>query len=133
MPNPIETGIRSAAEASVAMMAAFSRRWLRKSDGSFLLGIHAPMRAELTLEDLPVARRHPTGPERPLPEDGGQPGRTRSPTNHHWFLGDGMVHGIAIEDGKALWYRNRWIASRSATARSGARPRQGRGTGATTR
>ena len=27
----------------------------------------------------------------------------------HWFFGDGMVHGIRIADGKAEWYRNRFV------------------------
>jgi carotenoid cleavage dioxygenase len=27
----------------------------------------------------------------------------------HWFLGDGMVHGVRIEGGKASWYRNRYV------------------------
>lgn len=27
----------------------------------------------------------------------------------HWFLGDGMVHGIRLENGKAPWYRARYI------------------------
>ena len=26
----------------------------------------------------------------------------------HWFLGDGMLHGVRIRDGQALWYRNRY-------------------------
>ena len=38
---------------------------------------------------------------------------------HHWFLGDGMLHGLAIADGKAAWYRNRWIGSRRAAAALG--------------
>src|SRR5690606_27098872 len=29
---------------------------------------------------------------------------------YHWFDGDGMVHAIRIEDGRAH-YRNRWVAS----------------------
>ncbi len=29
--------------------------------------------------------------------------------NTHWFLGDGMLHGVRIRDGQALWYRNRYI------------------------
>jgi len=24
---------------------------------------------------------------------------------YHWFSGDGMVHGIRLQDGKAEWYR----------------------------
>ena len=33
----------------------------------------------------------------------------RSGTSPHWFLGDGMLHGVRIERGKAVWYRNRWV------------------------
>lgn len=27
----------------------------------------------------------------------------------HWFLGNGMIHGVEIESGKANWYRNRYV------------------------
>jgi carotenoid cleavage dioxygenase len=27
----------------------------------------------------------------------------------HWFLGNGMLHGVEIRDGKANWYRNRYV------------------------
>lgn len=27
----------------------------------------------------------------------------------HWFLGNGMVHGVRLQAGKALWYKNRWV------------------------
>jgi carotenoid cleavage dioxygenase-like enzyme len=27
----------------------------------------------------------------------------------HWFLGDGMVHGVRLEGGRATWYANRWV------------------------
>ncbi|GAA2391789.1 carotenoid oxygenase family protein [Dactylosporangium salmoneum] len=27
----------------------------------------------------------------------------------HWFLGRGMIHGVRLRDGRAEWYRNRWI------------------------
>ena len=30
-------------------------------------------------------------------------------TSPHWFLGDGMIHGVRIEKGKAKWYRNRYV------------------------
>jgi carotenoid cleavage dioxygenase len=30
----------------------------------------------------------------------------------HWFLGDGMLHGVCLEDGQARWYRNRWVRTR---------------------
>ncbi len=33
------------------------------------------------------------------------------PDEYNWFTGDGMVHGIRISGGRALWYRNRWVDS----------------------
>ena len=30
----------------------------------------------------------------------------------HWFTGPGMLHGIRLRDGRADWYRNRWIRTR---------------------
>jgi carotenoid cleavage dioxygenase-like enzyme len=27
----------------------------------------------------------------------------------HWFQGDGMLHGVRLRDGRAEWYRNRWV------------------------
>src|SRR6185312_10792811 len=31
----------------------------------------------------------------------------------HWFTGDGMVHGVRLENGRAAWYRNRWVRTDS--------------------
>ena len=39
-------------------------------------------------------------------KNGSNPPRSDSP---HWFFGDGMVHGVRLADGKAEWYRNRWV------------------------
>ena len=27
----------------------------------------------------------------------------------HWFAGDGMVHGVRLDAGNAVWYRNRYV------------------------
>ncbi|MCP2324361.1 carotenoid cleavage dioxygenase [Hamadaea flava] len=27
----------------------------------------------------------------------------------HWFMGSGMLHGVRLRDGRAEWYRNRWV------------------------
>ena len=39
--------------------------------------------------------------------------------NYHWFLGAGMVHGVRLRDGKAEWYRNRWVRSKAVAAAHG--------------
>ena len=40
---------------------------------------------------------------------------------HHWFVGTGMVHGVRLRDGRAEWYRNRYVRGRRR--RRGAGPR----------
>ncbi|CAN0583608.1 unnamed protein product, partial [Laminaria digitata] len=40
--------------------------------------------------------------------------KAHSPS-HHWFVGDGMAHGIRIKGGEAAWYRNRWIRSNAVS------------------
>lgn len=34
----------------------------------------------------------------------------------HWFLGDGMVHGVRLRDGEAEWYRNAFVQTESLKA-----------------
>ncbi|MEU5877588.1 carotenoid oxygenase family protein [Spirillospora sp. NPDC047279] len=33
----------------------------------------------------------------------------------HWFTGHGMIHGVRLRDGRAEWYRNRWVRTRAFT------------------
>jgi carotenoid cleavage dioxygenase len=42
-----------------------------------------------------------------------------SGTSAHWFVGDGMLHGVRIQDGKALWYRNRYVQTEPLKAGGG--------------
>ncbi len=117
MVNPVRSVLRMAAERGVEFVAAWNRRRLPKA-APFLVGIHAPMRAELTLHDLAVAGSIPAGLDGRYLKMGANPVRPAT-AGGHWFLGDGMVHGIAIRDGKALWYRNRWLRSHLAAAALG--------------
>lgn len=93
-------------------------------DHPFLSGIHAPMRAELTLESLPVTGTIPAALDGQYMRIGPNP-VDPDPKGYHWFIGDGMVHGLAIQGGKALWYRNRWIRSNRAAAALGEAPAPG--------
>lgn len=81
--------------------------WIDKIDNPYLHGLYAPVTQETSATELKV-----TGE---LPKDlfGGYfrngPNSVHEPLNrYHWFDGDGMVHGIWFEDGKAT-YRNRWV------------------------
>ena len=41
------------------------------------------------------------------------------PRAHHWMHGEGMVHGVRLRDGRAEWYRNRWVRSASVAGKLG--------------
>ncbi len=116
-------------EGLVERIAAFNRRRLPKAANPFAVGVHAPMRAELTLQDLKVTGTIPAALDGRYLKMGANPANADL-LGHHWFLGDGMVHGLAIQDGRALWYRNRWIMSHLAAAALGRPaapgPRRGR-------
>ncbi len=36
-------------------------------------------------------------------------------TSKHWFFGDGMLHGVRLANGKAEWYRNRFVHTPNIT------------------
>jgi carotenoid cleavage dioxygenase len=67
----------------------------------------APVTTETTEERLRVVGRLPRSLNGLYVRNGtnAHPG-TVSP---HWFIGDGMVHGVRLDDGAARWYRNRWV------------------------
>lgn len=73
----------------------------------FLSGNFAPVREEVTADDLPVVGRIPSGLEGMFVRNGPNP--QFPPLGHyHWFDGDGMLHGVRLAGGKAS-YRNRYI------------------------
>ena len=61
MPTPVAMGIRAAVQRGVELIAALNRRRLPKADSPFVVGIHTPMAAELTLEHLAVTGAIPPG------------------------------------------------------------------------
>jgi len=74
-----------------------------------LRGNYAPVHEELTAFDLPVRGAIPPELRGLYLRNGPNPKSGSSP---HWFTGDGMVHGVRLENGRAAWYRNRWVRTR---------------------
>ena len=116
MTSVVETAIRSVVSKSVTALATFNRGRLRAPDGPhpFLTGLHAPMTEEMTIEDLAVTGSIPPALDGRYLRIGPNP-ITADPRTYQWFLGDGMVHGLRIERGRARWYRNRWVRSTQVT------------------
>ncbi len=75
----------------------------------FERGNYAPVPDELTDYDLPVEGAIPPELDGWYLRNGPNPRQSSA----HWFTGDGMIHGVRVEDGAAKWYRNRWVRTDS--------------------
>ncbi len=82
----------------------------------FLTGAFAPLKEEYTETELQVTGTIPTELMGLLLRIGPNPQKVDNPATYNWFLGDGMVHGLRLQDGKAQWYRNRYIGVDSVNA-----------------
>jgi carotenoid cleavage dioxygenase len=88
-------------------------------ENPYLAGNFAPVQEELTLLDLPVTGAIPGELRGRFLRIGPNPITPPDPTRYHWFLGNGMVHGVRLCDGRALWYRNRFVRDNQVTEARG--------------
>ncbi|TKC97194.1 carotenoid oxygenase family protein [Polyangium fumosum] len=72
----------------------------------WLRGPFAPVVDEVTAHDLPVAGELPRDLAGTYVRNGPNP---KDGASRHWWFGDGMVHGVHLDNGKARWYRNRYV------------------------
>jgi carotenoid cleavage dioxygenase-like enzyme len=79
------------------------------TDEFFRRDNYAPVTDELTEFDLPVEGAIPAELDGWYLRNGPNPRQATA----HWFTGDGMIHGVRIEGGRAAWYRNRWVRTDS--------------------
>ncbi len=82
------------------------------TENRFLSGLFAPVTEEITAFDLPVTGRLPAELNGRYLRNGPNPMSLADP-NYHWFVGPGMVHGVRLRNGRAEWYRNRWVRSKA--------------------
>jgi carotenoid cleavage dioxygenase-like enzyme len=86
----------------------------RPSANAYLAGNFAPVTDELEVTDLAISGTLPPELDGLLLRNGPNP-LAADPATYHWFLGDGMVHGIALGGGRATSYRNRWMRTPSSS------------------
>ena len=126
MASGVETLIRKVVTKGVMKMSDFNRgRRTSDTPNPYLNGIHAPMASELTLDQLAVSGEIPAELDGRYIRIGPNP-INANPAAYHWFMGDGMVHGVRLKAGKALWYRNRWIRSTAVSTALGEAPAPGK-------
>ena len=87
--------------------------------GRYLDGNYGPVAEEVTAFDLMVIGELPEELNGRYLRNGPNPMSEVDVTTHHWFMGDGMVHGVRLNEGRAEWYRNRYVGSSSLQARRG--------------
>ncbi len=96
----------SDADTTAARSASAGRSGSPSARGWWLDGNFGPVAKEVEAFDLHVHGALP-------PELSGLYVRNGSNPQHadssHWFFGDGMVHGVRLESGRARWYRNRYV------------------------
>ncbi|MET7326788.1 carotenoid oxygenase family protein [Nonomuraea sp. NPDC005650] len=88
-------------------------------------GGFAPVTDEITAFDLEVTGRVPAELNGRYLRNGPNPLSLDDPSAGHLFLGEGMVHGVRLRDGRAEWYRNRWVRSARVAERLGEPARPG--------
>jgi carotenoid cleavage dioxygenase len=91
----------------------------------YLQGNYGPVQEEVTATELPVAGAIPEELNGRYLRNGPNPATAPDPASYHWFTGDGMVHGIRLRDGRAEWYRNRWVRSAEVARALGEPPKPG--------
>ncbi|MEM1436717.1 MAG: carotenoid oxygenase family protein [Pseudomonadota bacterium] len=72
----------------------------------WLTGNFAPVHEEVTETNLKVTGSIPPELNGRYLRNGANP---ESGQSLHWFLGNGMIHGVELAGGKANWYRNRYV------------------------
>lgn len=76
----------------------------------YLEGNFAPVSDEVSVSDLPVTGTLPPELNGRYLRIGPNPtGPVETGSGHHWLVGQGMVHGVRLRDGRAEWYRNRFV------------------------
>lgn len=94
------------------------------TENSYLSGNFAPVNDELTAFDLKVTGEIPKDLAGRFLRIGPNP-INADPKSYHWFLGNGMAHGVCLGGGKALWYRNRYVLDDQVVAEKGLPPVKG--------
>ncbi|HEY2071264.1 MAG TPA: carotenoid oxygenase family protein [Rhizomicrobium sp.] len=74
----------------------------------YLTGNFAPVRSEDDFADLPITGEIPKDLAGAYYRNGPNPQFEPRDAHHHWFAGDGMIHGFFVDNGKVS-YRNRYV------------------------
>jgi len=94
-------------------------------ENKWLSGAYAPIPGDVTATELEVIGTLPAELNGRYLRNGPNPITPVDPATHHWFMGDGMVHGVRLREGQADWYRARMVRSTAVSEVLGEEPAPG--------
>ena len=93
----------------------FNRLNLFGKENYYLQGNYAPVKEIITEDNLEVVGSIPKELSGLYLRNGPNPIGSPNVKKYHWFTGEGMLHGVRIDEGKAIWYRNNLVGSGNNT------------------
>jgi carotenoid cleavage dioxygenase-like enzyme len=87
----------------------FNRLNLFGKENYYLQGNYAPVKEIITEDNLEVIGSIPKELSGLYLRNGPNPIGSPNVKKYHWFTGEGMLHGVRIDEGKAIWYRNNLV------------------------
>ena len=88
---------------------------LTQPQNPYLEGNYATVADQLFTETLKVKGDIPSDLNGLLVRNGPNPLKAPNPKRHHWFVGDGMLHGVRISEGRPAWYRNQTVRANKSS------------------
>ena len=82
----------------------------------YLQGNYAPIKNLISETGLKVTGQIPKDLSGLFVRNGPNPMSSVNEKKHHWFLGEGMLHGIRLDSGNALWYKNKLVNGNDSNA-----------------
>ncbi len=80
-------------------------------NGMYLSDNFGPVKVETTTTQLEVLGKIPEELAGRFLRNGPNPVGEVNADAYHWFTGNGMVHGVRLDGGRADWYRNRFVGT----------------------
>lgn len=99
-------GVSVTTLSSATLLSGCAEENADDKDAFWRQGNFPPVTEEVTVSDLKVEGTIPPDLNGYYYRNG--PNSWKGPSKH-FFFGDGMIHGVKLEDGQAKWYRNRYV------------------------
>ena len=90
--------------------------YLQRKKNYYLQGNYAPVKNLISETGLKVTGQIPKDLSGLFVRNGPNPMGAVNEKKHHWFLGEGMLHGIRLDSGNALWYKNKLVDGNDSIA-----------------